>query len=188
MVNGDLTGGYGSGSLHIMRDKFMYPNLYRWKGKDDKMNQSAAGYRSLWLDISSHVRSMMFELFRIALREAAATDGEFGVTLFDDMLAVQIESCTRKESWRIDVRKGHDDILFGALIANLSMHQWAPPRPSNRFKTPQGEEDDAVRAAIGKRGDVVLDEASTSLQRHYAKINDLIENPPRVDEDIISVS
>ncbi len=188
MVNGDLTGGYGSGSLHVMRDKLRYPNMYRWKGKDDKSQAGTAG-KSLWMDISSHIRSMMFEMLRIALREASATDGDFGITIYDELLVNQIESCTRKESWRIDVRKGHDDILFGILIANIAMVQWAPPRPGNRSRSMRQEEDDSVRASIAKRGDVILDDANTMLRRHHAKISNLIDHPPRAeDEEIISVS
>lgn len=182
MVNGDLTGGYGSGALYTMRDILRYPNLYRWKGKDDKMIGSA-GYRSLWIDITSHLRSMLFELFRMALREASSTDGDYGIRLFDAELVSQIELCTRKDV-RIDVRKGHDDILFAAMIANLSRYQWAPPRSPNRVRSNDDELEAQAMAKMRLRGDQVIDEAKGMLARHHAKVSRSIAKGGR-NEDFV---
>ena len=174
MINGDLTGGYGSGTLYTLRETLRYPQLYRWKGKDDKLSGSNAS-RALWIDITGYLRSQMFEYFRIALREGAASDGEFGITIYDDQLVSQIELCSRKEGGRIDVRKGHDDLLFAFLLANLAMRHWAPPRVPNRARGDDKEMEAEAVAKMKARGQTVLDDAKTSLQRHYAKVNRQIE-------------
>jgi hypothetical protein len=170
MINGDLTGGYGTTALYVLRDLLHYSNLYRWKGKDDKIIGGAA-YKSLWLDITSHIRTMLFEIFRASLREGSGTDGEFGITLYDDMLATQVERCTRKETFRIDVSKGHDDLLFAAMIADLSMHQWAPPRNINRSRNRDDEIEEQALNKMRARGDTILDDASLMLQKHHKKIS-----------------
>lgn len=170
MMNGELTGGYGYGTLHVVRDILNYPNIYRWKGKDDKIGSWATGKNAVWIETTQHIRTMLFESMRAALREAAGTEGEYGVTLYDELLAAQIRMCTRKETGRVDVKKGHDDILFGAMIANLAMRQWAPPRTMNPAVSKEKDEDDEVRKKMGGRGEEILDDAKLSLQKHYEKV------------------
>ena len=126
----------------------------------------------------------MFESFRIGLREALATDGDFGITLFDEALVSQVELCTRKDV-RIDVRKGHDDILFGALIANLSMRQWAPPRVPNRVYTKDDEIEAEALSKMRIRGEQVVNEARGMLARHHAKISRSIESGGRKEENVM---
>ena len=186
MVNGDLTGGYGSGALYTMRETCRYPLLYRYKGKDDKMGGTVQS-KALWTDIGSYIRSQMFEYFRIALREGSATDGDFGVTVYDQQLASQIELCSRKDSGRIDVRKGHDDLLFATLLGYLAMKHWAPPRSPNRAKDKDSEMEAEALAKMNARGDVVLDDAKTALQRHYAKIIRSIERGTFSAENMMEV-
>jgi len=176
MINGDLTGGYGSTSLFVLRDLLRYPNLYRWKGKDDKIVGSST-YRALWLDITQYIRNMLFETFRASLREAEKTDGELGVTIHDELLAKQIALCTRKETYRIDVRKGHDDILFAAMIGHLAMKQWAPPRKYNPSRSHEDEIEQQAINKVKEKGHEVLDDVAFALQRHYEKISRY--QPPR---------
>ena len=168
MLNPELTGGYGYTVLSALRDYFLYPNLYYWKGKDDKAIGGAVR-RTFGFETTSHMRNVLFEQFRVGLREAAGTDGDYGITVYDDVLVSQIDLSTRKDV-RIDVEKGHDDVLFGAMLGNIAMRHWAPPRSPNRSRSDEGEEDAVVRRSIGARGDTILDDASQSLARHYAKV------------------
>jgi hypothetical protein len=186
MLNGELTGGYGYGTLHVLRDTLLYPNIYRDKRKDDKAYYARAS--NLWIETTQHVRTMLFEEMRAALREGAGTEGEYGVTIFDDQLASQIRRCTRKETGRVDVKQGHDDILFGAMIANLAMRQWAPPRQYNPSKPKADEEDEEVKNKMGARGDAIQDDACLALQKHYEKIMHKVENYPEQDYDEVGVS
>jgi hypothetical protein len=189
MMNGELTGGYGYGTLYVVRDLLHYPNLYRWKGKDDKIGSWASGKNAVWIETTQHVRTMLFEGLRAALREGAGTSGEYGVTLYDDQLASQIRQCTRKETGRVDVKKGHDDILFGCMIANLAMRQYAPPRTMNTARSMEQEEDEEVKNKMGLRGDEVQDDACFALMNHHKKIMQKVERFPNEEEyDEIGVS
>jgi hypothetical protein len=179
MLNGELTGGYGYNTLYVVRDVLKYPNLYRWKGKDDKVGSWASGKNAVWFETTQHMRTVLFESMRAALREGAGTGGEYGVSIFDEVLASQIRMCTRKETGRVDVKKGHDDVLFGAMLANLSMRQYAPPRTLNTAKTHSSEEDDEVKAKMGIRGDQILDDASMSLMKHHEKIMTRVKSRTR---------
>jgi hypothetical protein len=182
MLNGELTGGYGYGTLYVVRDILKYPNLYRWKGKDDKVGSWASGRSAVWFETTQHTRTMLFELMRASLREGAGTAGEYGVTLYDEVLSSQIRMCTRKETGRVDVKKGHDDVLFATMLANIAMRQYAPPRAMNPAVTHEKEEDEEVRMKMGLRGDQVLDEASQSLINHHAKIMAKVNRFPHEED------
>lgn len=182
MINGEVTGGYGYGTLYTLRDILGYPNLYRWKGKHDEVYAASSWRKSAWFETTMHTRTMLFESFRISLREASATEGEYGITIFDDLSAQQIRRATRIDSGRIDVRKGHDDVLFACLLCNIAMRQWSPPRVSNALL---GLEDQQEREALGvmkKQGYEVLDDASLSLRNHIAKIERYNQRNPNAEE------
>jgi hypothetical protein len=93
--------------------------------------------------------------------------------------------CTRKETGRVDVKKGHDDVLFGAMLANIAMRQYAPPRTLNPAKSFEKEEDDEVRSKMKVRGDAILDEGDPRqmAKRHIEKINRKIESFPQGEEE-----
>lgn len=181
MLNPELTGGYGYTVLSMLRDGLKYPNLYLWKGKDDK----TAGSKSrttYGFETSGHMRTVLFEQLRVALREGSGTDGDFGITIFDEQLASQIERCTIKDV-RPEVEEGHDDILFGAMLANIARHQYAPPRQLNPSRSKEDEDmADMVRQIRG-RGDVVNSEPDAARRKHFAMIQRLIDNPPREEEE-----
>ena len=182
MLNGELTGGYGYSTLYVVRDILKYPNLYRWKGKDDKIGSWASGKNAVWFETTQHTRTMLFELMRAALREGAGTGGEYGITLYDKLLAAQIRMCTRKETGRIDVKKGHDDLLFGCMLANISMRQYAPPRTMNPIVTHEHEQDEEVKNKMGGKGDQILSEPNRLFKEHIAKISRKVSNFYNEDE------
>jgi hypothetical protein len=158
MINGEITGGYGWTTLYTLRDLLGYPNLYRWKGKHDEVSSAANWRKSAWFETTSHTRTMLFEAMRLGLREAAMTEGEYGITIFDDMTATQIRRATRVDSGRIEIRKGHDDTLFGAMLANIAMRQWAPPRsPNSLIGTEDADEIEAI-AKMKRRGHEVMND------------------------------
>ena len=89
----------------------------------------------------------------------------------------------------MDVKKGHDDILFGAMLSNIAMRQWAPPRVMNHAKSKNDEEVDEVRAKMEARGGEVLDDASLSLINHHEKIMRKVTRYPQEEEfDEVGVS
>lgn len=182
MVNGEVTGGYGYGTLYVMRDVLKYPNLYRWRGKHDELAGASTWRKSAWFETTQYTRTMLFESFRLGLREAAATDGDYGVTIYDEMLAHQVTIATRVETGRIEVRKEHDDVLFAAMLANIAMRQWAAPRDVNSSRSPRDEEEREALAVMRKRGEEIMDEAALSLRKHHDKIVNYNERYPQVEE------
>jgi hypothetical protein len=178
MINGELTGGYGYQTLTGVRDILKYPNLYRWKGKDDKVGSWATGKNAVWFETTQHTRAMLYEAMRAALREGGGTNGEYGVVIYDALLAAQIRMSTRKETGRIDIKQGNDDILFGSMLANIAMRQYAPPRTMNPAVSHEKEEDEEVRMKMAAKGDVILDDANQSLINHHAKIMKRVKQYP----------
>jgi hypothetical protein len=168
MLNPELTGGYGYAVLSALRDAYRYPNLYYWKGKDDKTAGSTVR-RTFGFETTGHTRTILFEMLRVGLREAAATDGDFGITIYDEQLASQIDLSTRKDT-RVDVEKGHDDILFGAMLANIALRHWAPPRNPNPSRSKEADEERAALQKMRDDGHVVEDDHKLALQRHHDKI------------------
>lgn len=181
MVNGEITGGYGYGTLYTLRDILKYPNLFRWRGKHDEISAGGNWRKAAWFETTGHTRTQLFELFRMGIREAIGTDGEFGITIFDDILATQIRMCTRKDH-RVDVKRGHDDVLFAAMLGNIAMRQWAPPRMSNASLGKEKEEELEAIAKMRKDGYVINTEASESLKRHVAKIEAYNDKYPNQEE------
>lgn len=177
MVNPEITGGYGYTVMAALRDVFLYPNQYLWKGKDDKMVGGARKSTFGW-ETTGHTRTILFETLRVCLREASGTDGDYGVTLYDDQLVSQIDRCTRKD-FRVDVEKGHDDILFACMLANIAMRHWAPPRAPNRSRNDEQEGEQRVMDVIKSRGDVVLSDAKDMLHDHYEKVQREIKRGAR---------
>lgn len=182
MLNPELTGGYGYTVLSMLRDGLKYPNIYFWKGKDDKIAGSKSRM-SFGFETTGHMRTMLFEQLRVALREGSGTDGQHGIMIFDEALASQIERCTIKDV-RPEVEQGHDDILFGAMLGNIARHQYAPPRSLNPAR-PQEDEDmsEAIKSIRG-RGDAIAYEPADAMRKHFAMISRLIDNPPDEDEEV----
>jgi len=119
MVNVELTGNLGYETLRRMRDDMHYPNLYRWKGKDDRIRRMGDRNLGGW-DTTQRTREMAFTYFRAALREGL-------VVVRDEALLQQMSKAVEEwGAWRI--RSGHDDIMFAALIAWAARTQYPPPR------------------------------------------------------------
>jgi hypothetical protein len=169
MINPELTGGYGATVLTTLRDIYQYPNFYFWRGKDD-----APAYRKrrhlLGFETTYFTRRLIFEMFRILLREAAASEGEHGVTMYDEELLHQMRQATRHDDGRWEVERGHDDILMSGLLACIALRQWAPPRISNRTRTAQEEEDEQVKNVLATRGDRIFGEPPEALKEHVKKL------------------
>jgi hypothetical protein len=184
MLNPELTGGYGYTVLSMLRDGLKYPNIYFWKGKDDKIAGSKSRM-TFGFETTGHMRTVLFEQLRVGLREGSGTAGDYGITIFDDALASQIERCTIKDV-RPEVEEGHDDILFGAMLGNIAMRQYAPPRSPNPVR-PQADEDmaDAIRQIRG-RGDTVQYEPEAAMRRHFEMISRLIDHPKKDDEEEVA--
>ena len=120
MINVELTGNLGGETFRRLRDDFHYNNLYRWKGKDDRIKTAGIVRNMGGWETTTRTREMAFTYYRVAIREGM-------ITIRDEVLLQQMaRSVEEWGSWR--VRSGHDDILFAALIGWAARVQYPPPK------------------------------------------------------------
>ena len=124
IVNPELTGNLGRWSLIKLRDVFRYPNIYSWKGRDDK-KRGGSKSKSLGFEMNQATRRLIIDAVRSGLRMGIR--GEPGALIVNDRaLMSQMALCTIKE-WRWEVERGHDDIFVAYAIACLTREQYPPP-------------------------------------------------------------
>jgi hypothetical protein len=159
MVNPELTGGLGRWTLKTLRDVFMYPNIYVWKGKDDR-KRGKNKTNALGFEMTQSTRRMIIDAARAGLRMSMqGLPG--GLQINDRALMAQIAYCTLKE-WRWDVAQGHDDILVAWAIACLTREQYPPSRMSFIPKTTM--EVDTPQSRIAQLGVRVQQPSEAELQ------------------------
>jgi len=127
LVNPELTGNLGRVIQKLLRDRYRYPNIYIWKGKDDKRVGKSKS-TSLGWETTSYSRQLMVDTFRVYLR--AGMNGEpGGLILHDRELFRQMTLAEQKDQWsRWEVFKGHDDIMFAAMLSVVTCSQYPPPK------------------------------------------------------------
>ena len=169
LINGELTGNSGREVLRILRDRYHYPNLAMWKGKDDKIMGSGHNRApTLWWEMTSYSRRKLFDCFRIAIRGGIRNE-EFKAIVRDPALWSQMADASLSDWGRWEVERGHDDILVSAMLAIVSIAQNPVPKMSNAHSMPdhmliENEEDNLKRLIPN-----IVDDAVFSLRRHYRK-------------------
>lgn len=124
MINLELTGNLGLGCQRALRDTYQYPNIYGWKGKDDRRIQPTKRNVLGW-ETTERTRALALQLYRESLR-----NGELVVK--DKILVAQMSAASTEEGIRWQVKKGHDDILYSALIGWAARVQYPPPDVVNK--------------------------------------------------------
>lgn len=133
LVNVEQTGGDGSQVNKLLRDKYHYPNLYGWKGKDDKRYRRI-GVALGW-ETTYRSRQKMLIVFREFIRpiEPGSTHGFLKVR--DKRLVTQMGYCMRDDlTVRWEVKRGHDDIFVAAAIAAVALDQYPPPKSAGQSR------------------------------------------------------
>jgi hypothetical protein len=125
IVNPELTGGLGRWTLIKLRDTYRYPNIYVWKGRDDRKRGKGKSL-GLGFEMNTATRRLIIDAARSGLR-MAMKDQPGGLIVNDRVLMSQIDLCTLKE-WRWTVEYDHDDILVAWMIACLTREQYPPAR------------------------------------------------------------
>lgn len=125
LLNIELTGNLGRWAQKHLRDNYFYPNLYIWKGKDDKKAGKDKSQTHGW-ETTSYSRGLMFDAFRECLR-AGMKNLPGGIEIYDEELIRQMDIATLSEGMKWIVEKGHDDILCGALLCIVARAQYPPP-------------------------------------------------------------
>ena len=126
MVNIELTGNLGRWAQKRLRDNFMYPNLYRWRGKDDKMNPNRGKSNAAGWETNNATRGLLRESFRERLR-MGIQNMPGGMEVYDGELVAQMEAATMQNTAKWEVVRGHDDILIAWMLAIVTCAQYPPP-------------------------------------------------------------
>jgi hypothetical protein len=127
LVNVEQTGGDGSQVNKLLRDKYHYPALYGWLGKDDKRYKHIG--KALGWETTYRSRQKMLIVFREFIRpiDPGAKSGFLRVR--DKRLLTQMGFCMRDDlTVRWEIKRGHDDIFVAAAIAAVALDQYPPPK------------------------------------------------------------
>jgi hypothetical protein len=114
----DGGGGFGSRIFQELRDRWRYPNQYRWKGRNDQVN-AAKSSNSLGFTIQDYTRRMMLNAFLTALRRREAIP-------LDAAFTEQMSSAQWEGDFRFEAVAGFDEILFAGLLGWIAKDQWHP--------------------------------------------------------------
>jgi hypothetical protein len=148
LVNVEQTGGDGSQVNKLLRDKYHYPNLYGWLGKDDKRYKHIG--KALGWETTYRSRQKMLIVFREFIRpiDPGATHGFLKVR--DKRLVTQMGFCMRDDlTVRWEVKRGHDDIFVAAAIAAVALDQYPPPKNAGRsVRLLEREQEEADRLPL----------------------------------------
>jgi hypothetical protein len=125
MVNPELTGNLGRWALVKLRDIFFYPNIYQWKGRDDKKRGKSKSM-ALGFEMNQATRRLIIDAMRSRLRLGMRKEPG-GLQINDQMLMSQMSLATVKE-WRWEILRGHDDVFVAMAIAILTCEQYPPAR------------------------------------------------------------
>lgn len=112
----ELTGNLGLWAQKVLRDTFGYPNIYKWKGRDDRQPVGYVSRTSIGWETTGRTRPMLLDAIRTAIR--------FGrCKLYDAGMLSQMEAAEMIEGKWV-VRVGHDDIMMAGMIGWLIGEQW----------------------------------------------------------------
>src|SRR5271157_5986224 len=155
-VNVELTGNLGWMAQKRLRDDFMYPNFYIWKGKDDKQVGKQMSHALGW-ETQGRSRDILYQALRGKLRDGMKNIPG-GFAPIDPELIEQMDVATLSTGGRWEVEKGHDDVLVCFMLAVVACVQYPPPMvwPSshNVYETPK-EKTDSVASALKASPDLV---------------------------------
>lgn len=138
MVNIELTGNLGRWAQKLLRDRHVYPNIYRWKGKDDRLSGKGRSDSGGW-ETNQATRGLMRDAFREKLR-AGMKNIPGGLEVYDEELIRQMSIATLRQGLKWEVERGHDDVLVAWMLAIVTCAQYPPPNimsfKSNILETP----------------------------------------------------
>lgn len=126
MLNPEMTGGDGAQVFQLLRDKYHYPNMYGWLGKNEKLRKQKAttgGWETTYKS-----RQRMLVTFRQYLQPEKGEDVGF-LKIRDKRLFQQMSFATAENQWfDWQIKRGHDDIFIAACLAVMALHDYPPPK------------------------------------------------------------
>lgn len=149
MVIVELTGNLGLMVNKSLRDEYRYPNIYVWKGKDDRVPKPQAHSHSQGWETTGRTRDLLFANFRGKLRDGMKNIPG-GLCPKDPELIEQMDVATMSTGMRWEVEKGHDDVLMSFMLAAVACSQYPPPnimaRTINVMETAEEKRQNALAA------------------------------------------
>lgn len=124
MMNIELTGNLGLWCQVELRDKFMYPNFYIWKGRDDRKTGTGAK-TGLGFETNSRTRDLLLSTFRAKLHDGMK-NVPGGLALRDEEIISQMDLMTMA-NMRWEMEHGHDDVFIAVCLAVIACAQYPPP-------------------------------------------------------------
>lgn len=125
MMNIELTGNLGLWCQQVLRDQYMYPNWYIWKGKDDKRPGKSASH-AMGFETQGRTRDLLLATFRAKLHDGMKNIPG-GLALRDEEIIRQMDMMTMATGMRWEIEHGHDDVFMACCFAVIACAQYPPP-------------------------------------------------------------
>lgn len=114
IVNIELNAG-GKIVLDLLRDKFHYPNFYKWRGRDDKIFSSQSTNPTIGWETTYRSREFAMTVFRQLLSANR-------IRVRDARLQEQMGLAERGWGSRWEVEEGNDDLLMASFLAVVALY------------------------------------------------------------------
>ena len=125
MMNIELTGNLGLWCQQVLRDQYVYPNWYIWKGKDDKAWGKSKSH-AMGFETQGRTRDLLLATFRGKLHDGMK-NVPGGLSLKDEELIRQMDMMTMATGMRWEIEHGHDDVFMACCFAVIACVQYPPP-------------------------------------------------------------
>lgn len=116
----DGNGGFGSQIIQEMRDRWRYPNPYKWKGRNDRITADAAG-KTIGFSITDITRKMLLNGFISSLKREE-------VQPCDEMFAEQMPNIQWDGYYPYEAFAGEDDVFWAGMLGWTARTQHHPRR------------------------------------------------------------
>lgn len=116
----DGNGGFGTRIFQELRDRRRYPNQYRWKSRNDKIDPLQST-QSLGFTITDNTRKQILHALKTSMlrRECIPNDPAF---------TEQMHSIQWENPWRFEAQAFVDEIFFAGALGWIARDQWHPNR------------------------------------------------------------
>jgi hypothetical protein len=137
-------GGFGAQIIQELRDRWRYPNPYRWKGRNDRVSAEAAA-KSIGFSVNEYTRKMMLNGFIASLKRSELMPS-------DAVFAEQMAVAQWEASYPYEAYAGEDDVFWAGMLGWIARAQHHP-RKCEEFGPQQNNDlyDDAVQAIPHKK-------------------------------------
>lgn len=114
----DSNGGFGAQVSQELRDRWRYPNPYRWKGRNDRLSSEMSA-KSIGFTINEYTRKMMLNGFIAGLKRSE-------VAPCDTMFAEQMTSAQWEGLYPYEAIAGEDDVFWAGMLGWIARSQHHP--------------------------------------------------------------